>query len=456
METLKIGFLGITSNLLWDKSSIQIYNDSKKLLEEISNHHQTVLVDEFFKDSSSGLKKITKLIEEWEDTRFDLIIIQSVGFGLGIGPVDLALTQVNTPIIIWAIPEPVFKEGGKLEKNSWCGVNMHTNHLYKLGIKYEYIYGTPGEKHIRDSIKNIIKAAEVIKKLRHSYIGIISGRVPGYFDSNCDELAVRKFLGVKFEFIDLSEVFAEIDKISENEVMEATDKLYFGKRIDIDRYIDKSVKLYISLKKIVERYNLSAIALKCWPDFQNTLDIAPCSIMGALGDESIQVSCEGDILGAVSMIIMSYTNNDISSLMDITDFNFDKNSFYIYHCGSCPTKMARNIKDVEHRTHSLLENNPGIVNDFYLKKGECGVLRLSEDRIYRNKYRMFFSEGEGIEGKHIKGNNLEIKLKNSNVKNFVDTIIKNGFEHHFAFGYNVNKEVLDIFCRWLDIEKFFI
>ena len=456
MKNLKIGFLGITSNLLWGESSKKMYEESKKLLVELAEPHKVVAVDNFFNDSSDGVKKITKLIEKWEDTRFDLVIIQSVGFGLGIGPVDIGMTQVNTPIVMWAVPEPEFKEGGLLEKNSWCGVNMHTSHLYKLGIKYDYIYGTPEDEIVKSNLKNIIKVAEVIKKLRYTYIGAFGGRVPGYFDSNFDELSLRKSLGIKFEFIDLSEVLAEFDKISENEVKEVANKIYFGKRVSIDKYINNSAKLFISIKRIIERYNLSAVALKCWPDFQNLLEISACSVMGALGDEYIQVSCEGDMLGAVSMLIMSSFNNDVSSSMDISDFDFNRNSFYIYHCGSCPTKMAINKKTIEHRGHSLFDKNPGIVSEFYLKTGSCGVLRLSEDKVYKGKYRMFFAEGEGVKGTYIRGNNLEIKLKNSNINKFIETIIKNGFEHHYALGYSISKENLLKFCDWLDIETFFL
>lgn len=456
MLSLKIGFLGITSNLLWGDPSVKMYEQSKKLLSELAKRHQVISADEFFNDSSDGLKKITKFIEGWEDTRFDLIIIQSVGFGVGIGPVDIALTQTNTPIVMWAVSEPEFKEGGLLEKNSWCGVNMHTSHLYKLDAKYEFIYGTPEDKNVRDGLKDIIKVAEVIKKLHHTSIGAIGGRVPGYFNSNFDELALRKSLGIKFEFIDISEVLAEFGKITESELKENSNKIYFGKRIDIDENINNSTKLFISIKRIIERYNLSAVALKCWPDFQNLLGITSCSVMGALGDEFVPVSCEGDMLGAVSMLIMSSFNNDVSSSMDISDFNYIRNSFYAYHCGSCPTKMAMDKTLVEHRAHSLFENKCGIVSEFYLRTGSCGVLRLSEDKVYRNKYRMFFAEGDGIKGTYIRGNNLEIKLKNSDVKKFIETVIKNGFAHHYALGYDINREVLLIFCRWLDIETFFI
>ena len=69
---------------------------------------------------------------------------------------------------------------------------------------------------------------------------------------------------------------------------------------------------------------------------------------------------------------------------------------------------------------------------------------------------MLFVEGEGIPGTFIRGNNLEIKLKNGNISDFIDTTIKNGFAHHYAFGYNITRNVVNKFCDWLDIDKFFI
>jgi L-fucose isomerase-like protein len=456
MYALRIGFTGVTSGLLFDESSKKMFGESKKLVIDSAKAHRVEASEDFFDDSPGGVKKFGALVEKWEETRFDLIIIQSVGFGLGIGPIDIGMTQLNTPIVLWAVPEPELKEGGLLEKNSWCGVNMHSSHLYKLGIKYEYIYGTPNDKTVKSRLKDIITAAAVIKTLRHSTIGSLGGRVPGYYDSNFDELSLRKALGIKFEFIDLSEVLAEFDSISEKEEKDAADKIYFSNKINIDKYISNSAKLFISIKKIVRKYNLSALSLKCWPDLQNLLDISACSVMGALGDENIPVSCEGDMLGAVSMLIFSLFSRDVSSLMDISDFNFNNNSFYIYHCGSCPTKMAENRTKIEHRPHSLLDNNPGIVSEFYLKQGKCGLIRLSEDNVYRGKYRMFFAEGEGIKGPYIRGNNLEIKLLDSNINKFIETIIKNGFEHHYAFGYNIKKETLSLFCDWLNVDAFFI
>ena len=368
---------------------------------------------------------------------------------------EVALSQRNVPVILWALPEPDLKEEAGLKRNSWCGVNMHSAHLNKLGVRYEYIYGLPGQE-VEIKLKQIIKVFEVIKRLRKSTIGAIGARVPGYYDSNFDELSLRKSLGIKFEFFDLAQVFAQFEKISDKEVEDTAKKIYSFKRIDIDNYIKNSTRFYISIKRIIAEYNLSAVSVKCWPDLQDILNIVACSVISALGDLNFPVSCEGDMLGAASMLLMHYFSNDVTSLVDITDFDFKENNFLIFHCGACPTAMAANRDKIEHREQSIAGTHPGIANEFALKSGNCSLLRLREDNDIRGKYRMFFAEGEGIEGANIiRGNTLKIKI-NSDLSNFIDAIIKNGFEHHYAFGYGVNKDSLMKFCEWTNIETYFV
>ena len=455
MKELKIGFIGVNSGFLNGEQNVKIFEKSIKFLSEIVKPHQLIYFSEVLVDTPESQKKLAALVEEWDEIKFDLIIIQSVGFGLGTGPVDIAMSQRNVPIVLWALPEPDLKEEVGLKRNSWCGINMHSAHLSKLGVRYEYIYGLPGQE-VELKLKQIIKVFEVIKKLRKSTIGAIGARVPGYYDSNFDEFSLRKALRIKFEFFDLAQVFAAFDKISDKEVEDTAKKIYSFKKVNIDNYIKNSTKFYISIKKIITEYNLSAISVKCWPDLQNMLNIVACSVVSALGDLGIPVSCEGDMLGAASMLVMHYFNNDVTSLVDIADFNFKENDFLIFHCGACPTAMAAEKTKIEHREQSIAATHPGIANEFALKSGSCALLRLREDNNIRGKYKMFFADGEGIEGANIiRGNTLKIKIK-SNLGNFIDTIIKNGFEHHYAFGYGVNKDLLMKFCEWKDIETYFV
>ncbi len=455
MKELRIGFIGINSVLLNGDENVKIFEDSKKFIKELVKPNQLMVFEEVFVDNLQSQGKLANLIDEWGELSFDLIIIQSVGFGLGIGPVDLAMSQKNVPIVIWALPEPGLAEGVALKRNSWCGANMHTAHLNKLGVKYEYIYGMPG-KDVEFDLKKIIKVFEVMKRLRNSTIGAIGGRVPGYYDSNFDELSLRKSLGIKFEFFDLAQVFALFDKITEKEVSDTASEIYSKKRVDIEDYLTNSVKLYIAIKKIVAEYGLSALSVKCLSVMQNICDIAACSPIIALGDVGIPSSCEGDMLGAASMLIMNYFNGDVTTLMDIVGFEFENNNFLIFHCGACPTKMASDSKSIEYRKQSISDTHPGITSEFALKAGKCGLLRLREDNDIRGKYKMLFIEGEGIKGPNlIRGNSLKIKI-NGDVTKMVEIIIKEGFEHHHAFGYGIRKDLLLKFCEWNNIDTLFM
>lgn len=455
MRELRIGFMGVKASVIENEINIKVFEDSKHLVRELSKNHMVEICEEILIDTLEGQRKFFEINEKWCDARFDLIIVQSVGFGLGIAPVELAISQKDTHIVLWALPEPDLREGVEQKRNSWCGINMHASHLNKIGVKFEYIYGFPDDLELISKLKEIIRVFEVIKKLRKSTIGAFGSRVPGYYDSNFDELSLRKALGIRFEFFDLAQVFSEFSKIKDKEVMETVGMIYPFKKINVDEYIQNSIRLYISIKRLIQEYNLSALSIKCWPDMENILNIMPCSVISRLGDDGIPTACEGDMLGTVSMLILNYFNEDVTSLMDIYDFDFKRNAFLIFHCGSCPTKMAVNKSVIEHKQHSVVSTHVGIVNEFGLKPGKCGILRLREDNIYRNKYKIFFAEGEGLIGPNlIRGNTLMIKVS-VDLNKFIENIIYNGFEHHWAFGYNINKDMLLKFCDWLNIETCF-
>ncbi|MCL4385614.1 MAG: hypothetical protein M1326_04780, partial [Cyanobacteria bacterium] len=281
---LKIGFIGVDSILFDDDPNIKLFEESKEFIKKAVEPHQIVFSEGIFIDRPESQRELINLIEKWEEVRLDLIIVQSVGFNTtSISPLDVALSQKNVPIVLWALPEPEFKKDASLQKGSWCGINMQAFNLKRVGVKYEYIYGLPGNE-ILLKIKEILKVFEVIKKLRKSTIGAIGSRPPGYYDASLDELSLRKALGIRFEVFDLAEVFSNFESISRKEIEEVSKQLYPINKTDIDTYIENSTKLYISIKKLVKEYDLAALTVKCWPDMERLLKIIPCSVVGALGN----------------------------------------------------------------------------------------------------------------------------------------------------------------------------
>lgn len=455
MKELHIGFVGIGSALLNSQENIRIFNKSKEYLSKLAKLNKLICYEEVLFDDESGKQKLINLVDDWGNTRFDLIIIQSVSFGFAHVPASLAISQ-SCPIILWALPEPLLNEGVSLQRNSWCGVNMHASHLNKLGVSYDYIYGLPEDEKLDKDLKDLINIFEVKKKLNRARVGAIGSRVPGYYDSNFDELSLRASLGVEVEFFDIAEILDKISKIPDKDILKTASKLYPSKNSEIQPYIKNSTKLYIALRDTANRFNLSALSIKCWPDWFYSLGIVPCSVVGALGNDGIYCGCEGDMLGTISMLIVGLLANDSSSLVDITNFDFIKNSFLIFHCGACPPKMCRDGHNLKYCRQSISASHEGIAVEFPLKTGRCSIMRLREDNTYRNRYKMFYAEGEGIDTPNsIRGNTLEIKIE-KDVNTLIDLVIRNGFEHHYAFSYLSNKNLLSKFCRWLNIEQVFI
>ncbi|MCL4417037.1 MAG: hypothetical protein M1365_10120 [Actinobacteria bacterium] len=455
MTSLIIGFIGIGSALLNSQANIELFKKSKEYVTKLIGKNKLICNEEVLLDDDNGKQKLINLLDSWGKIKFDLVIIQSVSFGFGQVPVSLAKSQ-NCTVVLWALPEPELAEGIGLQRNSWCGVNMHASHLNKLGIPYDYVYGLPGDEKLNIDLGDLIKIFEIKKKLNRIKIGAIGSRVPGYYDSNFDELSLRASFGIEVEFFDIAEVLHYINKIPEKEISNAAKDIYPIKNSEINPFIENSTKLYLGLRDMATRFNLTALSIKCWPDWWYSLNIVPCSVVSALGDHGIYCGCEGDMLGTVSMLIMGLLNNGVSSLMDIADFNFNKNSFLIFHCGACPTKMCRDGYTREYCKQSISASHEGIAIEFPLKTGKCSIMRLREDNKNRNQYKMFYAEGKGIDKPNIiRGNTLEIEI-GRDIQETIDLILINGFEHHYAFSYFSNKNLLSKLCRWLKIEQVFI
>lgn len=68
--------------------------------------------------------------------------------------------------------------------------------------------------------------------------------------------------------------------------------------------LEAGAKVLVTMIKLTEQYNVSAWAASCWPDFQDYFSIVPCVPFTLLAKiKGVPVACEGDIGGAISLLI---------------------------------------------------------------------------------------------------------------------------------------------------------
>ena len=64
--------------------------------------------------------------------------------------------------------------------------------------------------------------------------------------------------------------------------------------------------VYATLRAEVSKRNLSGVAVRCWPEFFTELGCAACGAMSILGEESCPASCEADVNGTVTTLLLQH------------------------------------------------------------------------------------------------------------------------------------------------------
>ena len=391
-----------------------------------------------------------ELAAEFRRQDVDVMVVHYLTFSLG-SMTPLLAQRVGVPAILWGMPEPPF-DGGRIKSNSFCAVNMNCHALRKLGHTYSFVYGTPDT--IAADMARQFRAATCIKRLRTTRIGMVGSRVPGFYTSCFNELALRRELGVEVKYIDLLEVVDIAEGLSPEAVQEAythiTSAAGSCERVP-EEQLRKGARLYGAFIELKQRLALDGFAVKCWPEIGDIYGIGVCSTLGQLTSEGIVAACEGDVYGAVAMVILRELSGAAPFYCDLIAFEDGENVGVGWHCGAAPVSLCAQGCCSALGLHSVMDGGDvkGITHDFPLKGGPVTFTQLGED--VDGSYRFLIARGEGLATTQmLPGNPLRIRFETP-LKTLTETIIDDGFSHHYTVGYADLEVELKQLCKWLKI-----
>ena len=382
----------------------------------------------------------------------DLLVMHFVTFPAG-ALIPVIAERINAPIVLLANPEGACP-GKMWEQNSFCGANLGAFVMRRLGKQYGYLKVMPAETP--EALKKYIAAARCIKAMKNCRIALAGGRVPGFYTSNFDEMKTRAKFGVAVEVADLVEVVDTANKLTSEQLEEARAVV---KRSSCkvnqvpDSELELAAKMFGAFKAMAAKYNIEALAIRCWPELSDIFGIAPCAVIGMLNDCGIPSSCEGDVPGAITMAMLKQlAGGGIPLFVDLISYDEKENTGVVWHCGAAPVSLCRKFEETEYRLHFRVDggDKKGVTNDFSLKPGPVTLAKLDQD--VDGHFRMLIAKGEAIDTEpFIRGNPLNIRFE-APIKNLIDTIMLKGFEHHYTVIHADVKEELLQYCAWMDIE----
>lgn len=366
--------------------------------------------------------------------QIDAFICISGTFALGHLILELN-KKIQRPILLWGLEELPY-DGGKIRLNSVCGINLNSSNLYKAGVKnYHVVIGNEIDHDWLDAIR-------VFKAFSSSHIGIIGYRAKGFFNLDVDELDLYRELGILIDHFELNEVISfKVDDVQVSQRKDQIKSIFDVSGISEDQ-LNQVASLTAKFEKFIDLHQLDALAIRCWPEFANDFGISPCAAMSILQMENKILTCEGDVLGSLSMLAHQAVGGVSPFLSDFSQVDFKEDFGLLWHCGVA----ACNLWDgkCNRSLDTYFAGGKGVTADFVMKSGEISMLRID---YAPGEYRVFLQKAEGIPmEKKLKGTYVKVKFQDT-IREVLNKIIQNGIAHHISIVYGDFTKPFEIFAK---------
>lgn len=466
MKKVKIGFAG----LYFPNFQAEEYNIYKRSLSAMTSLAELLGFDMVVRTDMISTENEAKAAADYfAAEKVDFLLLQASS--LILGDIILPFAEAAERIGFWVVPEPVLE--GELPLNSLTGFNLGVSVLRQNfpDRLVKWFYGSPecNDYGFQDRLAVTVRALRCLKNLEGSRIGLIHDAVPTFINLTFDREGLKKNLGVEVITLGLDEVFEGASDINGEKRAEevAAEMIETAAAVDVpEEEIAQSSRVTDSLLGMATKYRLDAVALRCWPEFQDVMQLAPCASVSYLNDHGLITSCEGDLPGAVSMLAAWYISNEAPTMNDPVAMDFENDLIQMWHCGPGPASWADENGQTLDWHHTLNRRTPegekksGLSSDISFKKGAVTLIHTAGDGS-----TLFVMQGDVVEGpaKPYPGSggwigNLTCNGAPCSAADFLQSITTYGFEHHYPIMRGHHEDAVRELASWtgvkvLDIPK---
>ena len=329
------------------------------------------------------------------------------------------LEECDAPMALWALPG--------METGGLCGTQQLTCYLKQLGKPYTSVFGAIEEGDVLNRGLSFLRAAALRNHLRRARIGLAGSRVHGMTEVSANEIALKKSLGPRIVPIDMVGLLARAHKADRAMAREVWNRVKCAAaevQVPEEDGLD-AASMYLAMKGIVREEGLSALAFGCYPDLMGRA----CVAASLLADEGIPVGCEGDVNGAVAMLMLCLLTGQPTHNTDWLE-PLPDGSVVFTHCGSGSYSLAEKKEDITLANVRLAHQ--GVCSLFPARTGPVTLISLMS---LGAGYQLAVMEGKAVSTEMVfPGNPLRVKFPLP-VQEITDWIHDEGIGHHWMAGY---------------------
>jgi L-fucose isomerase-like protein len=258
------------------------------------------------------------------------------------------------------------------------GLVMHGG-LLEIGIPHKFVYGAADDPDTVPKIVSYARAAHLKNWLNLSTLGAFGGRGMGQTCGAADPSQWMRVFGIDIDTRDTTELIRTAESIRRQQISALAPRLrkLFGKTPEPTLANERSIRLYLALKKIVEREKFDFYTIQSFPGLGDHYS-ATCFAQSMMLEDGYGTSTLGDFNTALTVLLLTKLSKERVYYGDLQHVDTKTNEIKIIGDGACPPSLAGKLGPAGFAEHGIPTEGEagGLAVQLICKVGEGVLARL--------------------------------------------------------------------------------
>ena len=258
------------------------------------------------------------------------------------------------------------------------GLVLHGG-LLEIGVAHKFIYGEAGDLETIRGITSYARAAQLKNSLSMATLGTFGGRGMGQTCGAADPSQWMRMFGIDIDSRDTTELLRTAERISEGQLKELEPRIkkLFGAIPEHNVVNERSMRLYLAIKEIVDREKFAFYTIQSFPGLADDYS-ATCFAQSMMLEDGYGTSTLGDFNTALTVLLLTKLSDERVYYGDLQHIDKKKKEIKIIGDGACPPSLASNLGPAGFAGHGIPTEGDagGLSVKLVCKAGEGVLARL--------------------------------------------------------------------------------
>ena len=254
--------------------------------------------------------------------------------------------------------------------------------LKEVGIPHRFVYGAYDDPKSVARIASYCRASHEKNALNMGVLGAFGGRGMGQTCGVADPSQWMRLFGVDIDSRDVTELIETAKGCTPDEVAQARAEIQplFSTPIPEGEVADRSIRLYLAVRKLVEREGWDFYTIQSFPGLGDDYS-ATCLAQSMMLERGVGTSTLSDFNTALTVKLLTDLSAERVYYGDLQHIDKARNEIKIIGDGTCPPSLAGAVGPASFAEHGIPTEGEagGLSVKLVCKDGEGVLARLGRN-----------------------------------------------------------------------------